>query len=260
MPLESTATWGSNASLVLSVDRINITFAAEGKGGGGGAPADAESGFVRQRFPETVYWNATVTTDANGEATVSAQLADNLTTWRMRAKAVTKDTLVGEGQVDILSTKDLLVRPVTPRFFVVGDKLNLAAVVHNNTPAALDVQVTLQGTGIQLDGDARQTVTIPAGDKARVEWPATVLDAAQADLTFAAAGGGLSDASKPPAGLPPETLKALLLEPVVRVELDPDQAEFYFNCGLAHPGSDYRRAGGRDRDCRAAQASRYDAG
>ena len=192
------------SSLVLSVDRINITFAEQGKGGGGGAPADAESGFVRTRFPETVYWNATVTTDANGEAVVSAQLADNLTTWRMRAKAVTQDTLAGEGQVDILSTKDLLIRPVTPRFFVVGDKVNLAATVNNNTASSLEVQVTLQGTGVQIDGDARKTVTVAAGDAVRVEWPATVLDAEQADLTFVVSGGDLSDASKPPAGLPPD--------------------------------------------------------
>ncbi|MGH2592657.1 MAG: alpha-2-macroglobulin family protein, partial [Anaerolineae bacterium] len=202
----------TSSALVLSVDRINITFAEEGKGGGGGAPADAEGGFVRQRFPDTAYWNASVTTDANGAAVVAVPLADNLTTWRMRAKAVTKDTLVGQGQVDVISTKDLLIRPVTPRFFVVGDKVNLAAVVHNNTGSPQQVEVTLEGTGIQIDGAARQTVDVPAGDRARVEWPATVLDTPPisggsggvADLTFSARGGGLSDASKPPAGLPPD--------------------------------------------------------
>jgi hypothetical protein len=194
----------TSTALVLSVDRINITFAEEGKGGGGGALAEEGGGFIRQVFPDTAYWNATVSTDANGEAAVSVQLPDNLTTWRMRAKAVTQETLVGEAQVDVISTKDLLVRPLTPRFFVVGDRLNLAVVVHNNTSAPIEAQVTLEGTGIQIDGAAAQTVNIPASDKVRVEWPATVLDAAQADLTFSARGGGLSDASKPPAGLPPD--------------------------------------------------------
>ncbi|HKZ82326.1 MAG TPA: Ig-like domain-containing protein [Anaerolineae bacterium] len=192
------------SALVLSVDRINIVFAEEGKGGGGGALAEEGGSFVRQQFPDTVYWNATLMTDANGEATVSVQLADNLTTWRMRAKAVTQDTLVGEAHVDIISTKDLLVRPLTPRFFVVGDELSLAAIVHNNTDAPIQASVTLEGTGIQIDGQIEQSVDIPAGDRVRVEWPATVLDTPQADLTFSARGGGLSDASKPPAGLPPD--------------------------------------------------------
>ncbi len=202
----------TGSALVVSVDRINITFAEEGKGGGGGAPAEAGGGFVRQRFPDTVYWNATVTTDANGEAVVSVQLADNLTTWRMRAKAATKDTLVGESEVDVISTKDLLIRPLTPRFFTVGDKVNLAATAHNNTDSPLQVEVVLEGTGIQIDGAARQTIDIPARGAVRVEWPATVLDVPAsrdashgwAALTFSARGGGLSDASKPPAGLPPD--------------------------------------------------------
>jgi len=48
--------------------------------------------------------------------------ADNLTTWRMDARAVTVDTRVGQTSVDIISTKPLLVRPQTPRFFVAGDE------------------------------------------------------------------------------------------------------------------------------------------
>jgi uncharacterized protein YfaS (alpha-2-macroglobulin family) len=194
----------TSTSLVISVDRINITFAEEGKGGGGGG--DEGAGFIRQRFVDTVYWGAAVRTDANGEATVSADLADNLTTWRMRAVAVTKDTLVGSGIVDVISTKDLLIRPLTPRFFVVGDKVNLAATVQNNTASPLQVEVVLDGTGIQIDGERSHTVDVAANGSVRVEWPATVLDEEGADLTFSVRGGGLSDASKPPAGLPPSQL------------------------------------------------------
>ncbi|MFN8597415.1 MAG: Ig-like domain-containing protein, partial [Anaerolineae bacterium] len=195
----------TSSSLVFSVDRINIKLAEEAKGGGGGAAAAGGEFFVRGNFPDTAYWNATVTTDANGEAKISTVLPDNLTTWRMLAKAVTKDTLVGEGQVDIRSTKDLLIRPVTPRFMVVGDKLNMAAVVNNNTTAPIDAEVSLEGTGLTIDnGQVKQTVTVPAGGQTRVEWPVTVLDQPYANLTFTARGGGLSDASKPTAGLPPE--------------------------------------------------------
>ncbi len=192
-------------SLVFSVDRVNIKLAEEAKGGGGGALAEGGDFFVRGNFPDTAYWNATVTTDANGEAKISAKLPDNLTTWRMLAKAVTKDTLVGEGQVDVVSTRDLLIRPVTPRFMVVGDKLNMAAVVNNNTSGSLQVDVSLEGTGITIDnGQIKQTATVPANGQVRVEWPVTVLDAPYANLTFTARGGSLADASKPTAGLPPE--------------------------------------------------------
>ncbi len=179
-------------ALVYSVDRINVKLAEEAKGGGGGA--EAAGGFtVRGDFRDTAYWKADVTTDANGLATVSFTLPDNLTTWRMSAIAITKDGLVGEGQSDVRSTKDLLIRPVTPRFMVVGDKLNMAAVVNNNTANDITADVSLEGTGITIDnGQVKQSVTVPANGAVRVDWPVTVLDAPYADLTFSVRGGGLA--------------------------------------------------------------------
>jgi hypothetical protein len=190
--------------LTLSVDQLNIETAIQKGGGGGGA----EEGFleVRGDFRDTAYWNATVVTDANGEASVDITLPDNLTTWRLDARGVTKDTLVGQSTVDIVATKDLLIRPVTPRFFVVGDKAQLAAVINNNTNSALSVDVTLSGTGIALADSTpgKQTINVPANDRARVEWTVTIADQPFADLTFSAVGGGFSDASKPTLGTPPD--------------------------------------------------------
>ncbi len=143
---------------------------------------------VRGNFQDTAYWKADVTTNADGTATVSFSLPDNLTTWRMSAIAITKDGLVGEGQSDVRSTKDLLIRPVTPRFMIVGDKFNMGAVINNNTANDLPVDVTLEGTGITIDnGQVKQAVTVPANSAVRVNWPVTVLDAPYADLTFSGA-------------------------------------------------------------------------
>jgi uncharacterized protein YfaS (alpha-2-macroglobulin family) len=193
-------------SLSVFVDRITAQISQEAKGGGGG-PGDAMgAGFIRQDFPDTVFWSPSVRTDENGEATISFTLSDQLTTWNLDARAVTADTLVGQVEMDILSTKDLLVRPVTPRFFVVGDQVDLAAVVHNNTESELEVEVHLQVEGVTLMVDASHTVTLAPGGNERVEWSVMVEDAEWADLTFYASGGGYSDAVKPPAGFPPDQL------------------------------------------------------
>ena len=127
-------------------------------GSGGGKGSD-EYGVieVRQDFPDTAYWEAHLVTGEDGKATVTVTLPDNLTTWRMDARAVTVDTLVGQASVDLVSTKPLLVRPQTPRFFVVGDEVLLGAAVHHNTAKDLNVDVTLNGDGISLEGKADQT-------------------------------------------------------------------------------------------------------
>ena len=49
------------------------------------AAAMAPNWRVRREFPDTAYWNATVTTGADGKAQVELTLPDNLTTWTMDA-------------------------------------------------------------------------------------------------------------------------------------------------------------------------------
>ena len=99
--------------------------AAGGKGGGGGGGGGLGAS-VRSEFPDVAYWKAVVT-GPDGKAQVQITLPDNLTTWVMDARAVTADTLVGQSKTEIVATKDLLVRPILPRFFVQGDQAQIGA-------------------------------------------------------------------------------------------------------------------------------------
>ena len=177
------------SGLTLSAERINLALAPEAKGGGGGG-LDEEFGVVRQRFLDTAYWNPTVRAGEDGHAEVRVELPDNLTTWRMGARGLTADTLVGQADVDVVSTKDLLVRPVTPRFFVVGDEAELAAVVHNNTNGSLEVEVVFEADGLQVGKSASVQVSIPANDQVKVTWPVTVEDTPEVMLRFGARAVG----------------------------------------------------------------------
>lgn len=160
------------------------------KGGGGG---EGEEGLVRTRFPDTAFWDPVVRTDADGRATVQVPLPDSLTTWRMLARGVDADTRVGEASVDILSTLDLLLRPVLPRFLVVGDRAELATIVHNNTGQEQEVQVTLTVEGLALEGASSQTIRIPAGEKGKVVWPVRAEAVDQVRVRMEARAGTLYD-------------------------------------------------------------------
>jgi uncharacterized protein YfaS (alpha-2-macroglobulin family) len=152
---------------------------------------------IREQFADTAYWNANVTTDAAGKASIQITLPDNLTTWVMRGVGLTGDTRVGEGTVEVVATKPLLIRPVTPRFFVVGDTVELEANVSNNTRGPLDVQVGLATQGLTVTGELTKTVSVPANGEAKVTWPVEAQDVTAADLVFTAIAGQYGDASRP---------------------------------------------------------------
>jgi uncharacterized protein YfaS (alpha-2-macroglobulin family) len=200
---------------------VEIPLQGGGMGGGGGdleaseavaRVGDGEEEDVRRYFPDTAFWQANLQTDASGQGVIEIPLPDTLTTWRLSSKANTADTLVGQGSVDIVSTLPLLIRPVTPRFFTVGDTVQLGAVINNNTDAPIEASVSLEVANLALLDAAEQTVIVPAMGQVLVRWATAVADVefvdgqAFADLTFRVEGGDYSDATKPSFGEGPDNL------------------------------------------------------
>jgi len=170
--------------------------------GGGGGGEERPVIQVRQDFQDTAYWNGMVVTDANGLAEVRVKLPDNLTTWVLTVRGLTKDTQVGEATIEVVATKDLLVRPLTPRFLVEGDHVLVSAIVQNNTVQELSPQVALQSVGFTLDdpNQAVQRINLEPGDRLRVSWWGTVQSVDSVDLVFSAQAGALQDAARPEQG------------------------------------------------------------
>ena len=185
----------SASSFATSVDRANelaVRLSGGGKGGGGGPGNE-----TRTFFPNTAYWNGALRTDAGGRAAVEVQLPDTLTTWRLTARGVTADTKAGEAHNDIVTAKDVIIRPAVPRFLVAGDKAALGAIVHNFTGTASDIDVTLTADGVIISGDATRRVRVEADGDAQVRWQTTVSPGRDnVSLSFEAKAGGKTDAVK----------------------------------------------------------------
>jgi len=94
-----------------------------------------------------------------------SHLTGYLTTWRMDARAATLETQVGQAMQDIVTSKPLLVRPQTPRFFVAGDEARLGALVQNNTDQAVSTTVSLSAEGLTLRQAAEQNIKISPMDE-----------------------------------------------------------------------------------------------
>ncbi len=206
------------SGLIISGEGLEVEIPLEGGGLGGGggdgmaeaalsrAAEDEEGADVRKDFRDTAYWTAHIATDANGQAVAEIPLPDNLTTWRLSAKAATGDSLVGQSSSDIIATLPLMLRPQTPRFLTVGDVLQIGTIVNNNTGGTIEATVSLEAFGLSLADSAEQTVTIAGNGRQLVQWQAEVEDVRFADLTFRVEGGGYSDATKPTFGEGPDQL------------------------------------------------------
>ncbi len=188
----------TSTSLAVYVKRVERAPVELGRGGGGGDGSIPSSG-IREDFQDTAYWSGVVTTNTLGLAEVRVPMPDNLTTWVAEVRGLDKEMRVGSAAADVIVSKDLLVRPVTPRFAVVGDHLELASIIHNNTDRTLDVQASLQASGFILDDAAVQTqnLALAAGEHARVSWWGTVESVDELDLVFNARADSYSDSTRP---------------------------------------------------------------
>src|SRR5690606_5086714 len=83
----------TSALLTINRDRMSAQLSEGAKGGGGGG--DGIGMDVRSEFRDIAYWRADLVSDESGVITFSVDLPDNLTAWRLAAKAVTEDTKVG---------------------------------------------------------------------------------------------------------------------------------------------------------------------
>ena len=149
---------------------------------------------VRSDFRSTALWAPDVVTGEDGTATVPVKFPDSLTTWKATARVATTDNRFGTATTTSKTSKALLVRLQAPRFFVIGDRVTVSAVINNNTDAPIDVIPTLNPDGLDIAYGGEASVRVPAMGEARVDWTVEAREAGTARLEVVARGGDHADA------------------------------------------------------------------
>jgi len=177
-------------------------MAKNGKGGpGGGGGQAAAQPAIRTKFADTALWVGALKTGKDGTAEVELDMPENLTAWKIKVWGMGHGTKVGQGETEVVTRKDLIIRMQAPRFFVQTDEVVLSANVHNylKSTKTVNVELALGGKclaqiGAGSDGAALKTVKIKPGGEARVDWRVKVLDEGQATITMKAIADEDSDA------------------------------------------------------------------
>ncbi|MGL4370067.1 MAG: alpha-2-macroglobulin family protein, partial [Spirochaetota bacterium] len=153
----------------------------------------------RERFKDTTYWSAKVTTNAAGRAVVKVPLAENITTWRVTARAVTSDTKVGQAKTTFIAKKYLMMNAGLPSYMIRGNMHTVVANVTNLTEKEMSADVTALVKGAKISGAGSGKITVGAGKTEQVYFeltPSESPDTAQCMIDLQVKGNGLSDGSR----------------------------------------------------------------
>lgn len=168
---------------------------AKDAGPGDAGPPGVEP-TVRKNFADTAFWKGRLDTDKGGHAEVTFTMPEQLTGWKVKVWGLGHGTKVGQGEAEVTTKKDLLLRMQSPRFFTQKDEVVLSANVHNYLKKDKSVTVTLEveGNTLAVQGSATQKVTIAAGGEKRVDWRVKVTSEGEAVVRMKAVTDEESDA------------------------------------------------------------------
>lgn len=151
---------------------------------------------IRKDFADLAYWNGDIVTDANGFAQFKFKMPENLSTWKINSWVMGQKVEVGYNSIEVITTKDLLIRLQAPRFFVEKDEVVLSGIVHNYLPKEQKIKVVLEQFGdcISEPDNKEVWVSVPSNGEKRVDWRVSVLHPGEVKVRMSALNEKESDA------------------------------------------------------------------
>ncbi len=143
-----------------------------------GLPAKADSGGqglaevqrVRQFFPETWIWEE-VMTDGDGRASLPVQAPDSITTWDLRAVALSPDKGLGVSETSMTVFQPFFLQADLPYSAIRGEEFPIKIALHNYLDTEQEFLVEVEAADwFDLLDEASKTVTVAGNDIGSAEF------------------------------------------------------------------------------------------
>ncbi len=135
---------------------------------GDGALAEVER--VRQFFPETWIWQETMT-DASGRATLEYEAPDSITTWDLRAVALSPEKGLGIGETSLVVFQPFFLQADLPYSAIRGEEFPVKIALYNYLDESQRIQVEIEPEAwFELVDDDTVSVTVAGGDVGSAEF------------------------------------------------------------------------------------------
>lgn len=130
----------------------------------------AEVERVRQYFPETWIWSETIT-DAAGRASLSYEAPDSITTWDLRAVALSPEKGLGIAEASLTVFQPFFLQADLPYSAIRGEEFPVKIALYNylDTPQSIQVEIEPADWFVLLD-EEKTTVTVAGGDIGSAEF------------------------------------------------------------------------------------------
>ena len=150
-----------------------------GDGGKGDGAEMAAYDSFRKNFKDTAAFYPT-TTDAEGNASVTFTLPDNITSWRITTVAVGENLYGGSSKENFVTTLPFFVKPVLSPKYIDGDEVAMLIQGHGTALKSGDriaYRVRITGDGVDqtytAEGEAYESVQLNFGKLAEGEYTVT---------------------------------------------------------------------------------------
>ena len=148
---------------------------------------------VRTNFDAFALFAPRVRTDASGTASVTFDLPDNLTRYRVMAVVADDGGRFGAGESTLTARLPLQVRPSAPRFANFGDRFEFPVVLQNLTDEPIVADLVIETSNLTVTGSSGRRVEVPANDRVEVRFPAEAESAGTARFRVTTAGADRVD-------------------------------------------------------------------
>lgn len=124
---------------------------------------------------ETGFWDPVVTTDEQGKAELEITMPAESTAWRIDARAVSAEAIVGAETAEVITRKTLFGQLTIPPAFTIGDKATINVEIHNSLDGARKIDVALTATMGDASLTQNKTIDVQDSGISQTSFPVEIL-------------------------------------------------------------------------------------
>ncbi|MFO8009293.1 MAG: alpha-2-macroglobulin family protein [Dehalococcoidia bacterium] len=163
----------------------------------------AEVQRVRQYFPETWLWQDVIT-DSSGKTAINVEVPDTITTWMLRAVAVSKDTGLGIDEAQLVTFQPFFLKIDLPYSSIRGEEFPVEVAVYNYLDETQEVFVEIDEAGwFDLRDDDSKSVEIGPNEIGGVKFKISPREIGTQEIEITARSTEAADAA----------IKTVIVEP-----------------------------------------------